>query len=81
MSEKTLSELIGTLRRQSPGTAERDATVEMTKARITRAETAERLAEALMRTIHGGANQFAEWGLIDQYRAAREAVRKLEEQT
>ena len=66
MSDKTLNEL---------------ATQHLLDARIRRAEAAERLAEALMRTIHGGANQFAEWGLIDQYRAAREAVRKLEEQT
>ena len=72
MSQKTLMELIET---------RQEAWIAMLDARIRRAETAERLAEALMRTIHGGANQFAEWGLIDQYRAAREAVRKLEEAT
>lgn len=52
MSEKSIAELIESLRQQSPGTAERDATVEMIEARITRAEAAERAVQALVVWMH-----------------------------
>ena len=83
MSEKTLSELIGTLRRQSPGTTEHYACVAVLDARIRRAETAERVANAVeqWRCQSHAANWQAVVNCLHGYDLAREAVRKLEEQT
>ena len=84
MSEKTLSELIGTLRRQSLGTAERDACVAVLDARIRRAEAAERAIKAWLAWCDSD-DRDGTWdafvSAVTEYAAAREAVCKLEEQT
>ena len=81
MSEKSIAELIESLRRQSPGTAEHYATVEMLDARIARAEAAERMAEAYIAWI--ASCELDLWddlcASVKAYKAAKEAVRKLEE--
>ena len=69
MSEKTLSEL---------------ATQHLLDARARRAEAAERVAEAWMAWCDSG-NVDGTWDVfkshVEEYKSAREAVRKMEEQT
>ena len=80
MSEKSIAELIGSLRRQSPGTAEHYATVEMIEARITRAEAAERAVQALVVWIHDSTS--ANWepvmDALQEHADQGRVVRKLE---
>jgi len=84
MSDKSLPELMYRFRRQSPGTAKHYLLAELVNARIRRAETAERVAEAWLAWCDSG-NVDGTWDAYMQalaaYNAAREAVRKLEEQT
>lgn len=84
MSEKSIAELIESLRQQSPGTAEHYACVAVLDARIRRAEAAERAMEAWMAWCDGG-NVDGTWDAfashVTEYKSAREAVRKLEEGT
>jgi len=83
VSEKSIAELIGSLRRQSPGTAEHYACVAVLDARIARAEAAEAYAawvvdvppQATTLDIYATGE-----GLLREYKAAREAVRKLEDE-
>ena len=75
MTEKTLTELIET---------RQEVWIAMLDARIRRAEAAERLAEfAAMHHQTGATEDVYEAAerLLSEYKAAREAVRKLEEQT
>jgi len=84
MSENTLDELITDLRQQALYTAENYRLVAMLYARIRRAEAAERTMEAWLAWCDSG-NVDGTWdafvSAVTDYKSAREAVRKLEEQT
>jgi len=83
MSEESLPELIWKFRRQSPGTAEHYLLAELINARIRRAETAERVANAVerwRREAHA-ANWQAVVNCLHGYDLAKEAVRKMEDGT
>lgn len=83
MSEESLPELIWKLRQQSPGTAKHYLLAELINARIRRAETAERVANAVerWRCQSHAANWQAVVNCLHGYDVAKEAVRKLEEGT
>ena len=83
MSEETLDELFADLRQQALYTVENYRLVAMLEARIRRAEAAERVAEAVgrwRREAHA-ANWQAAVNCLHGYDVAKEAVRKLEEET
>ena len=83
MSEESLPELMCKFRRQSPGTAKHHLLAELINARIRRAETAERVANAVerwRREAHA-ANWQAVVNCLHGYEVAKEAARKLEEGT
>ena len=83
MSEKTLDELFADLRQQALYTAENYRLVAMLYARIERAEAAELAVEAWLAWCDSG-NVDGTWDAfvshVAEYKSAREAVRKLEEQ-
>ena len=84
MSEKSIAELIGILRQQSPGTAQHYACVAMIDARIARAEAAEAYANWMIDDadpLSISLKKHCEGErLCRAYGAAREAVRKLEDE-
>ena len=84
MSEETLDELFADLRQQALYTVENYRLVAMLEARILRAEAAERAIEAWLAWCDSG-NVDGTWdafvSAVTDYKSAREAVRKLEEQT
>jgi hypothetical protein len=85
MNDESLAKLIcklSDLRRQSPGTAEHYACVAMLDARIAQAEAAEKAMESWLAWCDSG-NVEGTWDAfvkaVADYKAAKEAVRRLEE--
>jgi len=84
VSEESLPELICKLRQQSPGTAKHYSLAELVNARIRRAEAAEKATESWLAWCDSG-DADGTWDAfvkaVADYKAAKEAVRKLEEGT
>ena len=87
MSEKTLTELVETRLEIDAWRAyrhEQQPWIAMFDARIRRAEAAERAIEAWLAWCDSGnvdGTWDAFWSAMAEYKAAREAVRKMEERT